>query len=92
MATRKADADMTANAATADAEPREGFDEKGERRSVTLASLQKEFGEKRGEVMFTKIAEAGGFGHPRDLPSDAALDLTGLSGKRKEEVQIILGE
>lgn len=66
--------------------------ESGERMAVTLKGLQDEFGDKRGEAMFAKIAEAGGYGRASDLATDASLDLTGLRGKAKEEVSIILGE
>lgn len=39
---------------------------------------------------FDKVARAGGFGSVGDLPSDASLDLSGLKGKAKEEVEAIL--
>lgn len=69
-----------------------GVNEQGERVAVTLADLKKEYGERRGAIVFEKIALLGGYGHPRDLPSDASLDLTGLKPKQKEELATILGE
>jgi hypothetical protein len=41
---------------------------------------------------FDRVARAGGFGSAGDLPSDAALDLSGLKPKQREEVEAILAE
>lgn len=88
---------------TGAARPRLGFNDKGEaypgvdpetgeRVTVTLDALRREFGPKKGEEMFVRVRHAHGTGNPFDRvevdPRD--LQLTDLAPERRERINAIL--
>jgi hypothetical protein len=76
----------------APAKARVGFNDKGERVSLTYEGTLEEFGADRGAIIYGDVARAGGYFDPNTESANyrPPLDLSGLKGKAKEQVEYSL--
>ncbi len=71
----------------------EGIDPvSGERKSVTLAGLQKETTAKKGVELYDRIARVYQFGAVRQGESSPALDVSSLNAEQRAEIDRMIAE